>query len=280
MAKWQGLNQKDDTMRITSWARRHRLWTAITGVIVLLGAAAVGVWFLVLRTPATRVDLSQALRIYRQDQGSGAARAGAPLPPSGVYRYRTTGGEQLSLAGISRSFPDESEMIVTDSGSCATMKWEPIQQHTEGLVECPQKNGAITIASAPSFEDIAGISSTSDVRCPNSTYLVPPDPSDGLRWRKTCHSAGQPVVFSGDIIGLSSVNVAGTRVPALHLRLTLTFSGSEIGTNPNNYWISPEDGLILRQNETVNVSQKAGPLGSVQYNEEMSIALQSLNPVR
>ena len=56
--------------------------------------------------------------------------------PAGVYRYRTSGGEQLSLADISRSFPATSEMIVTQDG-CATMKWEPLVQHMEGLVECP-----------------------------------------------------------------------------------------------------------------------------------------------
>ena len=153
-----------------------------------------------------------------------------------MYPYRTSGGEQLSVAGISRSFPSDSEMIVTDAG-CATMKWEPLEQHTEGMVVCPAADGALTIASALSYEEIAGTQTTSDIRCPADTYLVPPDPTAGARWRTTCHSPGQNVVFSGCVVGSSSVDVGGHEIPALHTRLTLTFSGAESGTNPNDYWI-------------------------------------------
>jgi hypothetical protein len=69
-------------------------------------------------------------------------------------------------------------------------------------------------------------------------------------------------------------------VPALHTRLTLSFSGSASGTNPNDYWVSLSDGLILRQRETVDVRQSAGPLGSVRYTEQMAITLASTAPVR
>jgi hypothetical protein len=87
-------------------------------------------------------------------------------------------------------------------------------------------------------------------------------------------------VFSGEVVGPTSVTVDGQKVPALHTRLTLNFSGSQSGTNPNDYWISLQDGLILRQRETVDVSQKAGPLGSVRYTEQMAITLASTAPIR
>ena len=65
----------------------------------------------------------------------------------------------------------------------------------------------------------------------------------------------------------------------MHTRLTLTFSGAESGTNPNDYWIA-QDGVILQQKETVSVSQAAGPLGSVHYSEQMAISLTSPTPIR
>jgi hypothetical protein len=170
-------------------------------------------------------------------------------------------------------------MIVTDA-TCATMRWEPLEQHVEGLVVCPQGDGALTITSAPSYEQIAGTQTTSVIDCPPDTYLVPPDPTNGERWHTTCHSPGQNVVFSGEVVGPTSVTVDGQKVPALHTRLTLNFSGSQSGTNPNDYWISLQDGLILRQRETVDVSQKAGPLGSVRYTEQMAITLASTAPIR
>ncbi len=69
-------------------------------------------------------------------------------------------------------------------------------------------------------------------------------------------------------------------MPAIHTRLTLAFSGAESGTNPNDYWVSTKDGLILSQRETVDVSQQAGPLGSVRYSEQMAIRIASPTPVR
>jgi hypothetical protein len=265
-----------------TWAAQHRFLTlgiGLMSLVVAATAAAVGVWFFVLRSPATQVDLRTALRLYREDQKQGR-NGNSHLPPSGVYRYRTTGGEQLSLGGISRSFPDATDMIVTQAAGCAAMRWEPLEQHMEGLVECPQKDGALLISSALSYEQIAGTTTTSVINCPANMYFVPPDPSAGKRWHATCHSKGQAIGVSGQVIGLSGLDVGGTEVPSLHLHLTLSFSGSESGTNPNDYWVSLQNGLILRQRETVQVSQSAGPLGSVRYTEQMAIALTSVAPLR
>jgi hypothetical protein len=264
-------------MPVLTWVGQHRLWVVGIGVTVFVALAAVGFWFFVVRTPATSLDLRQALRLYRQNQGSGRARAG--LPPSGVYRYRTSGGEQLSMGGISRAFPASTQMIVTEA-RCATLRWEPLLQHMEGLVECPQTDGALTITSALSYEQIAGTTTTSVIHCPARTYFVPPHPAIGERWRTTCHSPGQNVVFSGLVVAAASVDVGGQTIPALHTRVTLSFSGSATGTNPNDYWVSLRDGLILRQRETVDVRQTAGPLGSVRYTEHMAITLASTAPVR
>jgi len=37
----------------------------VIGLVALLAAVAAGLWYFVLRTPSTRVDLSQALRQYQ-----------------------------------------------------------------------------------------------------------------------------------------------------------------------------------------------------------------------
>lgn len=262
-------------------SRKSRIAVGIVaGMVIAVFAGAIGVWYFVIHTPATKIGLAAALRIFKEGR---SGTADARLPPPGVYRYQTSGGEQLSLAGISRAFPASSEMVVTDSRRCTTMKWWPLAQHMEGIVLCRQTNGARTISSALSYENIAGISSTSVIRCPPDTYLVPPDLEAGHAWSDTCRtstSPPQPVVFTGRVLGLGTVAVGGHEVPALHVQLTLDFSGSETGTNPNTYWISLDDGLILRQRETVAVSQSAGPLGSVRYSEQMNITLRSLTPAR
>lgn len=269
-------------MPALTWVTQHKLWTLGIGFITLVTLAAAvgaGFWYFVLRSPRTQVNLAQALRLYRQDQktrGGGSA----DLPSSGVYRYSTSGSEHLSIGDINRSFPAASNMIVTEGAGCATMKWDPLEQHMEGLVECSNENGTLGIRSAVSYEQIAGTQTTNVIDCPAGTYFVPPHPSIGERWRTTCHSPGETIVFSGQVMGKPFVEVGGGAVPALQTRLTLSFSGSQSGTNPNTYWISLQNGLILRQLETVDVSQKAGPLGPVRYTERMAIALDSVVPTR
>ena len=266
-------------MPVLTWINQHKFLALGAGVFVLIAAVAVGVWFFLIRDPTTPVNLRQALRLYRQDEHPGQAANAAELPAPGVYRYQTTGDEQLSFGGISRHFPTATNMIVTED-HCATEKWEPFEQHMEGLVECPLKSGAYGITTTLSYEAIAGTQTTDVINCPSDTYLVPPDARAGQRWHTVCHSSGLKVVASGLVIGKSSVNVGGHAVPATHTRLTLTFSGAESGTNPNDYWVSTKNGLILSQRETVNVSQQAGPLGSVRYSEQMAINIASATPTR
>lgn len=260
------------------WINHHRLLLLGAGFAVLVVAIAVGLWFFIFRSSSTPVNLRQALRLYRQDQ-SRSATSGSDLPSPGVYRYRSAGNEQLSFGDIGRTFPTSSNMIVT-VGRCAMERWEPIEQHMEGVEECRQTNGAYTLSSSVTDEDIAGINTTQTINCPTTAYLLPPDARTGERWGATCHSPGLDVGISGTVVGSSSVAVGGARFPAVHTRLVLTFSGSESGTSPSDYWIDPKDGLILSERERVDLHQQAGPLGSIRYTEGMAITLDSLTPVR
>ncbi|MGA8725759.1 MAG: hypothetical protein WB565_12005 [Acidimicrobiales bacterium] len=265
-------------MPLLTWIANHRFWVVGMGVALLIVAVATGVWVFFLRSPGTQLDLRQALRLYRQSERT-ADGANAELPPSGVYRYRTTGNEKLSIAGIARSFPNTTNAIVTVA-RCATVRWEPLVEHVEGQVECPVAAGGLSLVSLPSSEQIAGITTNMDIDCPAGTYLVPPNAAVGKRWKATCHAPAQVVQLSGSVVGFSSVKVDGTSVPSVHTRLSMSFSGAESGTSPSDYWVSLENGMILRESESVDVQQSAGPLGSVHYTEEMAISLQSLTPVR
>lgn len=264
-------------MATWSWVAQHRILMAIALVVGLLMVAALAVWFLLLRSPGNRIGLAQALQVYRRHRSS-AEQAVADLPPDGVYRYRTSGGEQLSFAGISRSFPGATDMIVTGAG-CTTMEWAPLEQHLEGMQECRDPGGGISATRLTTFESIAGTSTTTTIDCPADTYLVPPQPTVGERWRATCHSQGHAIGFSGTVLGTGTVRVGDQRVPALHTRLTWRFSGPQSGTNPNEYWVTT-DGMVLEQHELVDITQSAGPLGSIRYTEHMSIRLESLAPIR
>ena len=136
------------------------------------------------------------------------------------------------------------------------------------------------VRSSSSTEVFAGITTNTSISCPPTVYFLPTESVTGERWSATCRSDGHPVGLSGEIVGPATVDVGKRPIPALHIRLMFTFSGPERGTNPNDFWLDPEDGLILRQVETAAITQQSGPLGSVHYNETLAIALQSTTPLR
>ena len=140
---------------------------------------------------------------------------------------------------------------------------------------CNAPNGALTVPKLVTDESIAGSNTTSTIDCPASAYLLPSSASPGQRWRATCSlaSPAEKVMLAGRALGPSTMVVGGQTLSVEHIRLTLTFTGAEHGTNPTDFWIMPSTGLIVRELETVGVTQ-----GGVRYSENMDATLTGLSP--
>jgi hypothetical protein len=258
------------------WVQNHRLLSVIALALIMVSCAGGTAWALVFRTVSSPVGLREALRMYRKEQtGKVIASLRNRLPAPGVYTYSTTGGESLNLVGVARSFPASTSMIVAD-GRCASVSWVPITQHTEATTFCNTPNGALTIPKLVTDESIAGSTSTSTINCPASTYLLPAAARPGQRWSATCSqvSPAEKVTMAGQALGESTMLVGGHAVPVTHARLDFTFTGAaEHGTNPIDFWIIPTSGLIVREKESVNVTQSG-----VRYSENMETTLTGLDP--
>ncbi len=264
-------------MFVWHWVQQHRLLSVLVLAVVILSSAGGTAWALFFRTVSSPVGLREALRIYRREQSSKAlASLRNRLPAPGVYTYRTRGGEGLNLVGVGRTFPSTTSMIVAD-GRCATVSWVPITQHTEVTVVCDGPGGSLTVPRLVTDESIAGSTTTSTVECPATAYLLPPAARPGQRWGVTCSltSPAEKVAMEGEVLGPATVVVAGHTVWVVHTRFTLTFDGAEHGTNPTDFWIVPTSGLIVREHESVGVSQ-----GGVRYDEDMDAVLARFDPFR
>jgi hypothetical protein len=262
---------------IWHWVQQHRLLSVLALAIVIIVTVGGTAWALVFRTVSSPVGLREALRVYRREQTSKVLESvRAHLPAPGVYMYRTKGSEGLSMLGLTRAFPDSTYMVVADD-KCATVSWVPITEHTEETTVCPSAGGALTVPRMVTDESIAGTTTTSTIACPADTFLLPAAAGSGQRWRATCSLAdpAETVTAAGEVLGSATVAVAGRRVSVEHTRLTLDFSGAERGTDPTDFWVVPSTGLIVREKETVDVSQ-----GSVHYNENMDTALTKFTPAR
>jgi len=257
------------------WVQQHRLLSVIALALIIVSCAGGTAWALVFRTVSSPVGLREALRMYRREQTGKVLEAlRSRLPAPGVYTYRTSGGESLNLVGVARSFPASTAMIVND-GRCATVSWVPITQHTEATTVCNAPNGALTIPRLVTDESIAGSTTTSTIDCPSTAYLLPPGARLGQRWGVTCSLANpaEKVGLVGQALGRSAMVVGGHPVSVTHARIDLTFTGAEHGTNPTDFWIVPSTGLIVRERETVGMTQ-----GGVHYTENMETTLTGLDP--
>jgi hypothetical protein len=262
---------------VWQWVQQHRLLSVLVLAVMILTVAGGTAWALMFRTVSSPIGLREALRIYRREQTSKMlASLRNRLPAPGVYTYRTIGGEGLNLMGVQRSFPSSTSMVVAD-GRCAIVTWLPISQHIEATTVCAGLHGALTVPRLVTHESIAGTNSTSTVQCPSTAYLLPPVPRRGQRWRVTCalRSPAEKVAMTGQDLGQATVAVGSHTVTVEHTRFTLTYDGAVRGTNPTDFWIVPSTGLIVREEETVLVSQ-----GGVGYRENMETTLTGLLPAR
>jgi hypothetical protein len=267
----------DREVFVWQWVQQHRLLSIVVLALVIVSSAGGTAWALVFRTVSSPVGLREALRIYRREQtGKVMASLLDRLPAPGVYTYRTSGGEGLSLMGVQRAFPSTTSMIVT-GGHCATVSWVPIAEHTESTTVCAGVDHALSVPRLVTDESIAGTTTTSTVRCPATAYLLAPAGPAARRWSATCSlaSPAEKVALTGEALGAATVMVGGHDVSVVHTRLTLSFTGIDGGTNPTDFWIVPSSGLIVREHETVGVTQ-----GGVRYSENMDAVLTGLNPAR
>jgi hypothetical protein len=261
---------------VWQWVQQHRVLSVLILAFVIVSAAGGTAYALVFRTVSSPVGLREALRIYRREQAEKVLQTlRNHLPSPGVYSYRTSGGESLSLPGMDRSFPPTTAMIVT-GGNCATVSWVPLSEHTETTTECAGPGGGFTVPRLVTQESIAGTDTTSRVDCPATAYLLPPA-TTGRKWAAVCvlRSPAEKVALAGEALGESTMSVAGHSVTVEHTRFTLTFDGSQAGTNPTDFWIVPSTGLIVQEKEEV-----AETSGGVSYTENMLATLTSLSPGR
>lgn len=260
------------------WVQQHRWLSIIVLAFVIVSCAGGTAWALVFRTVSSPVGLREALRMYRREQTEKMLTSlRSRLPAPGVYTYRTRGGEGLSLMGVQRSFPDSTSMIVTGQ-LCAHVSWVPITQHTETTTLCTGPAGSLSESSVVSDESIAGTSTTSRLTCPSTAYVIPPDVRPGQHWDATCSmdNPAERVSLEGRALGPATVTVGGTTVSTEHTRVTFTYrEGALRGTSPTDFWIVPSSGLIVREHESVGVTQ-----GGVHYSEDMDTTLSRLSPDR
>ena len=102
---------------------------------------ALGGFLLWGRGLATPVGAAEAGRRYLITPDDPTAPG--PRPPAGVYRYRTSGHEQVDRVAIDHSYPAETVRVISWRGGCRWRETVPIfDQHVETYDFCSQAGDA------------------------------------------------------------------------------------------------------------------------------------------
>ena len=262
-----------------------RLMLTATGVLV----AAVVVFVLLWRGSGAHQVSTEAAR-RRFEQGSSSTRppdATVLRPAAGVYVYRGSGTEHLSLPPKSqKQGPRMPATVAHRSDGCWTFRLDYSSQHWQTWIYCPRDGGLVELGGQ-TFERwdfvFTKFNSTSVFKCDPPSITIRAQMSGGDAWQQRCRGTSSgtkgeavtsgPYTFVGDTV----VVVNGTRVPADHFRQRRTLSGSQTGTQTTDYWFAKRDGLPLRNKRVVTVHTNT-VVGSSTYTERGEFELTSLTP--
>ena len=136
-------------MFVWQWVQQHRVLSVLVLAAVIVSCAGGTAWALVFRTVSSPVGPARgAAHLPARADGQGAGLAARPAARARCLHRTAPAAARASACSVShRSFPPTTSMIVAD-GSCATVSWVPITQHTEATTVCARTDGAFDHAEA------------------------------------------------------------------------------------------------------------------------------------
>lgn len=267
-------------------AMKRVILIAVGSLLVVVVVFAV-LW---RRSGPHEVSTDEARRRFAQSSSSTQAPDAAVLrPAAGVYVYRGTGTEHLSVPPKRQSQGPRMPATVThQSDGCWTLRIDFSSQHWQTWIYCP-RNGGLVELGGQTFERwdfvVTKYDSTSQFSCDPPSVAMRAEMRPGDHWQQSCRGTSSgtkgEAVSSGQytFIGDEVVVVGGRDVPAHHFRQLRTLSGSQTGTQTTDYWFAKQNGLLLRNRRAVTVHTDT-VIGSSTYTERGSFLLTSLQPER
>ncbi len=264
---------------------RRRIVVAV--VVVVAFVAIVVVVILWNRSGAHQASTSDAQRRFEQSSATQPPNTSVLRPAAGVYSYRGSGTEHLSLPPKTQNQGPLMPATVTHrTDGCWTFRIDYNTAHWQTWIYCP-RNGGLVELGGQTFERwdfvFTKYDSTSTFTCDPPSVAIRATMRAGDQWRQTCSgkSSGTTgtATTSGPytFVGPENVVVGGTAVPAYHFRQVRTLSGNQTGTQSADLWFAVNDGLPLRNERQVTVHTDT-VIGSSTYTESGSFELTSLVP--
>lgn len=207
----------------------------------------------------------------------GASPAPDQVEP-GVYRYDTEGFEEVdALGGARHEYPASSTVTYSRAGCGTEERWQPLEERVGVTLTCAGAEGE-EVRSTYQQREFFGQSQSESYTCSPGALIMPRDARPGRTWTGTCRSDDSTFVLRGRVVGLEALDVAGTRVPVVHLTISGTLTGSTRGRSDRELWLARDTGLLVQAvADTDTDADTAG--GTVRYRESYRLRLQSPTPI-
>lgn len=196
------------------------------------------------------------------------------LPAPGVYRYRTKGGEYVSLFDTRRAYSPTTMRIVTRRGCGVREEQFFVTQHLEYYDRCGDK--LVTYGTDIAYWWTHG---TQDFTCIGGSFDLA-GAAVGTRVEWDCSDEDTRAHQVTAYLGNETVEVEGVPLPARHTRWTTYFSGATLGAAVVDDWFDPTTGLLLREQRKIALQVGSQFVGRLTYTDVSEYALLSVTPVR
>lgn len=228
-------------------------------VIVLLLLLAAGTALLVwsMRNTTTPVTVTT---------GGASGNPGEP----GVYRYATTGFEEVdALAGARHDYPATTFLTITDGPCGPVVRWDALE---ERWVEWEHCGPAFEITRTTSYHQWFGIPDLEVEVCTPPIPLVPDAATTTV-----CVAGDRTETYTREFLGRETVEVAGEAVETDRVRVTSRVTGSTTGTTTTDLWVFPGTPLVV-QIVVEAITTTPSAVGDVHHTEAYTAVLVALEP--
>jgi hypothetical protein len=259
------------------WAKRSLL---AVGVLALLAGA--GVLYVITSDTTTPVDVEDAVDVYREEHSSAEATTTTSpeqrrLPAPGVYVYATEGSEGIDiLGGATHHYPAETTLTIDHVACGVRQRWTPIEERSDDEELCVTDDG-LARNTLHTHHEFFNLADDQDFVCEPGYVVIPAEPSPGDTWSTRCDADAATLIGTGEVVGDETLDVAGTDVDTVHVRVEETSTGSSDGTSSDDYWFRTSDGLLVARESSVQ-TRSDSPVGTATYTERFSLHLTSLEP--
>jgi len=200
------------------------------------------------------------------------------LPAEGVYSYHASGGDSVSLAGASHTYPSEVYDTVTHAGGCLWKSEFDIAKENESFRTLCSEPGRLSLLEDRREITYFGQKESEDPHCHPPFVFHDVTETTGATTNTVCDSSDAHIDAQSTYLGHEAVIVGATPVDAVHIKFHGTITGRARGTADEQLWVVPQTGLVLRWDRLEDADGDALFGANIHYHEKATFVLESLTP--